>query len=316
ASLWGETSVAWSRESLGLLNRYHGPAFREVDFERATEHAREEIDAWAAAARGGRIRRISGSVGPLDAIAIATAAYFRGRWAEEFEPGSTRPGTFRVSSRRSVEVPLMSQTELHPYLERATFQVLELAYRDGPFSMVIFLPKGVNGLRGLERELTSERVESWLGALETRLVEVHLPRFRVEASFDLSRALRDLGAATVFSTSADLSGFSLDLAPQGRGCYLRCAEHRAVVSVDEEGTEAAAVDSEIVTFYGGLSRPVVFRADHPFIFLIRHRTTRAILFLGRLVDPTPSNTGDRREVQPSRKRSRIRPDHPRRRVPE
>ena len=207
----------------------------------------------------------------------------RGRWAEEFEPRSTRPGTFRVSSRRSVEVPLMSQTELHPYLER---------------------------------ELTSERVESWLGALETRLVDVHLPRFRVEASFDLSRALRDLGAATIFSRSADLSGFSLDLAPQRRGCYLRCAEHRAVVSVDEEGTEAAAVDLEIVTFSGGLSRPVVFRADHPFIFLIRHRTTRAILFLGRLVDPAPSNTGDRREVQPSRKRSRIRPDHPRRRVPE
>ncbi len=311
-ALWGQKGIPWSRETFDLLARHHGAVLREADFRGAPDRAREAIDDWAAAATGGRIREIAPPLTPLDVLALASAVYFRGRWEEEFVRGATKPAPFRVSAARSVEVPMMRQSKVHRYFERASFQALELRYRDGPFSMVILLPKGADGLKDLERELNPERLSSWLGALEDRQVDVSLPRFKIESSLDLKAPIQALGAPTIYS-QADFSGFSPDL---GSGTFLRCSLHRAIVSVDEEGTEAAAVDLEVITFGVASSPDVVFRADHPFIFLIRHLKTGAILFIGRLVDPAPSSASAERDVRPESGRSRGGLKAPRRRVRE
>jgi serpin B len=145
--------------------------------------------------------------------------------------------------------------------------------------MVILLPKDVNGLAAFERSLTADRLNKLLGALKPTDVDVSLPRFKVTAEFQLKDALSSMGMTDAFRDGvADLSGMD------GRKkLFISRIVHKAFVDVNEEGTEAAAATGVVVK---AISAPPSFDADHPFVFLIREKRTGAILFLGRLADPT------------------------------
>jgi serpin B len=172
-------------------------------------------------------------------------------------------------------------------LESAVFQAAELPYRDSMLSMVVLLPRGVEGLSRLEKLLDEKTLSGWLESLRQGdgQTDIYLPRFEVRAGLDLMRTLGELGLRLPFDPKrADLSGMLL--APAARP-WVSAVHHQSWVRVDERGTEAAAAEVEVVTF-AGANKPVVFRVDHPFVFFIRHVDTGAILFLGRVVDPTKS----------------------------
>jgi len=189
---------------------------------------------------------------------------------------------FYLATGQKVDVPMMYQAGKFNYAENAQVQILEMPYAGGDLSMVVLLPKPECGLGKLEAALSTELVRSWLSRLSKQKVEVYLPRFKVEKRFLLNKQLKDLGMVDAFDQ--DLADFS-GMAPV-RELYISTVIHKAFVEVNEEGTEAAAATAVVMSGKGLLSdEPHVFRADRPFVFLIRDLRSGCILFMGRLADP-------------------------------
>jgi serpin B len=160
--------------------------------------------------------------------------------------------------------------------------LVELPYGDGKLSMVVVLPKAKDGLAVVEKKIAGGALGGWLKTLSGQRVEVTLPRFKMGASFELAEVLKKLDMPLPFIfPGADFSGID-----GTKLLYIGAVIHQAVVDVDEHGTEAAAATAVLMAAGGMPAQPVAFRADHPFVFLIRDRETNTILFIGRLADPT------------------------------
>lgn len=255
-----------------------------VDFAGAVESARRQINDWVSRETRGRILDLL-SPGSLDAstrLVLANAVYFKGRWAERFNEASTVPAPFDLGTGRKVEARFMNQTARFGYAETPDLQLLEMPYEGGDLSMIVLLPKKPDGLGALETSLSEAALARLVESASRRQVRVSLPRFRLTSAFDLTRTLGSMGMSDAFSReAADFSGMT------GAGrLFIGAVVHKAFVDVNEEGTEAAAATGIGMTL-ASLPPPVpAFVADHPFLFLIRHDASGAILFLGRIADPT------------------------------
>jgi len=197
----------------------------------------------------------------------------------------TKEEDFKVAADRQVTVPMMHQTGFFKYFEGDNFQALELPYVSGTLSMVVLLPKKVDGLAEFEQSLTAQNLTKWLPQLQQHEVVVTLPKFKITAQFMLKEILSKMGMPLAFSTAADFSGMSKE-----EGLYLSVVIHKAYVKVNEKGTEAAAATAVTAVFVSKRPPPpppAVFRADHPFVFLIQDTSSGSILFLGRLIQPQP-----------------------------
>jgi serpin B len=248
--------------------------------------AARRINTWVRDRTGGLIPAVGDDpLRQLARVALTNAVYFKGGWSEEFNKAETQDFPYFVAPDRTTPVPMMSHIDYHArYGEDEGLQILERPYQLGRFGMVVLLPRAKDGLPAVEAALTPASLGRWLGRLEscTQAI-VALPRFEVEAAEALRPALAGLGITDAFDERrADLSG----IAGAGRGLFLSAALHAARVKVDEEGTEAASVNLTISSDSDDLPpQPPVFRADHPFLFLIRDRQTGVVLFFGRVTDP-------------------------------
>jgi serpin B len=221
-------------------------------------------------------------------LVLANAIYFKGSWAKAFIKGGTIPEPFHLSSTSQVDVPMMSHEDEVRYAERDSFQAVELPYKGDSLSMVVLLPRQIDGLEKLEASLDPDFVAKCLGQMKKQEVEILLPRFKLESSFELSQKLAGMGMPAAFAPNADFSGMD-----GTKNLYVRSVYHKAWGEVNEEGTEAAAATVAVAEEKAVLEPPKrpIFRADHPFVFLIRERQSGAILFLGRLLDARGSEGG-------------------------
>jgi serpin B len=283
-ALWGQEGYKFLKAFLDLNDKYYGAGLENVDFAGDTEGARSEINAWVEEKTNHKIKDLLGP-GVLDALTrlvLTNAIYFKGKWAEEFDDRRTKDEQFKVTAEATVPTPMMHQTDKFGYMETDTFQALELPYVGGALSMVVLLPGEVDGLPELERALTVEALTGWLEQIRGQEVSVTLPRFKVTSQFGLGETLTEMGMKDAFrADAADFSGMT------GRqDLYISAVVHKAFVDVNEEGTEAAAATGVATTLSARLDRrPKVFRADHPFLFMIREKETGSILFMGRLASP-------------------------------
>jgi len=213
-------------------------------------------------------------------LVLTNTVYFRGSWQVSFPLESTTPAPFYRVDGTEVDALLMHQDGLFRYCELDELQVLELPYAGGQAAMVLLLPKSGEQLAGLEAALTPELLESWLSVLDLQQVAVWLPAFTATSAFDLEGALVSMGMRAPFSPQADLSGMT-----GSQGLFISKVAHQAKVEVSEEGTVAAAATAVVMKEKALVAPPSVFRADRPFLFLIRDIDTGLVLFLGRLADP-------------------------------
>ena len=217
---------------------------------------------------------------------MTNAIYFKGSWLHPFAAAATDvAGAFTTLGGRPVIAPLMSQSESFRHHDGGAFQVLELPYQGNRRAMLVVLPKTVDGLAALEAGLTPQALADWSRGLRTRRVNLKLPRFKLEEAFQLSDSLRALGMTDAFDPSrADFSGMT-----GRRDRSISAVIHKAFVDVNEVGTEAAAATAVSMTRSAMMrpEPPVEFKADHPFLFLIRDQATGAVLFIGRVATPTP-----------------------------
>lgn len=281
--LWADRNILVLQEFLDRVNRSFRGSFQDVDFSNSGEACRL-INDWVKQSTNDLIREIVTEDLIRDALLVlANAIYFHGKWATPFQKENTRRRPFYLASGTTVQVPMMAQFAAAQYAEVPGLRLLEKSYGEGQFSMVILLPERYDGLDALEAEMNAEYLDALLARLESKdEIDITLPKFSIASDYALEETLIALGMTDAFDLQvADFSGLSgrKDLA-------LQQVIHKAVIDVDEEGTEAAAVT--LTAFFSGLpdfTRTAVFHADRPFLFLIRHIRSRTILFLGRVMDP-------------------------------
>jgi serpin B len=266
-----------------LANSYHAP-LTPLDFVANPEAARSQINRWTEEHTKDRIKNLFPS-GALDAqtrLVLTSAIYFYGKWQVPFVPSLTQPAPFILGTGSTTQANFMNQTSHFGYADTPAAQLLEMRYAGTGIAFDVLLPKTTNGLADLERSLTSENLSGWLVNLTARNVQVSLPKFRAESEFSLRKALSTMGMPTAFTEKADFSGID----PK-RGLAISEVVHKAFVDVSEKGTEAAAATGIAVRTLSAHvpEPPVVFRADHPFVFLIRDTRTGVILFIGHLMNP-------------------------------
>jgi serpin B len=280
-ALWGQDGFFFRPEFLALTDKYYNGGFKTVDFASRTDDSRRIINGWVADRTAGKIRDLlqDGDLTPLTRLVLTNAIYFKGDWATKFKAADTATAPFRLHDGRTVDARMMHQTGRFGYAAADGVKILELPYAGDEVSMVVLLPDG--GLEELETGLAAGRLAGWLGSLEKREVSVFLPSFKITARYGLKPLLSSMGMPDAFSLAADFSGLNGQ-----RDLTITDVIHQAFVEVNEAGSEAAAATAVII---GLKSMPpvdrVVFRADRPFVFLITHKPTGTILFMGRVANP-------------------------------
>ncbi len=280
-ALWGQKSYPFKDDFTQLLNRNYGAVLSELDFAQSDE-ARKTINDWVAKQTKDKIKDLipEGMLNGDTRLVLTNAVYFKGKWATAFDKAATTNSPFKLLTGKSVDVPLMCQKSELAYMENDDLQLVELPYLHNETAMVVLLPKKVDGLAGVEKQFSVARLDKWLDAAKPVTVTVSLPRFTLATETMLADTLKDMGMIDAFDPNkADLSGMAAD-----RQLFIAHVVHKAFVAVDEEGTEAAAATGAEPAELADLPTKT-FCADHPFIFLIRHKATGEILFLGRLTTP-------------------------------
>jgi serpin B len=286
-ALWAQQNENFLPNYLKLLKENYGAGFHPVDFRTAHEAVRGEINRWVEQQTNDKIKNLiaPGILTPETRLVLTNAIYFKGDWRSPFETAETKDEDFYLSAIHPVKRPMMHRTGGYRYYEGGNFQELELPYAGGDLAMVVLLPKDRAGLPALEEAFTAAAAAEWMGDLKpaTKVI-LTLPRFTMTQQFELSGVLEKMGMAQAFSNAADFSGMT------GKpGFAISAAIHKAYIDVNEKGTEAAAATSTVMRATAIRRQmpepPIIFRADHPFLFLIRDTRSRSILFMGRVSDP-------------------------------
>jgi len=283
-ALWAQKGYPFLDDFITVNETHYGAGLFEVDFRGDTEGARKRINDWVSQKTRKRIRDLlaKGTIRPLTRLVLTNAIYFKGQWALKFDPKRTRNAWFSVSPTKQSSVAMMNRTDRFGYMETPDFQALQIPYAGNDLSMVVFLPKSKTGLKAFEKTLTAKNLTKWLERpkLRRQKVVVSVPKFKLTSRFELADVLAKMGMPDAFSREADFSGMD-----GSRDLSISAVVHKAFVEVNEEGTEAAGATGVVFGLTAVRERPPVFKADHRFVFMIRHDPTGNVLFLGRVVDP-------------------------------
>jgi serine protease inhibitor len=284
-ALWAQQGRQFLPPFLNIATGDYQAIVKQVDFQTASEPARNEINGWVAQKTKDKIQNIlpPGSLDDLTRLVLANAIYFKGAWSAPYEKGQTSTQPFYLLTSGNVKAPLMHHYDEVKYVEEGDFQAVELPYGKGEVSIVILLPGEPQGCGKLEDRLTPAFLSGALRRMKKEKVEIFLPRFKLESNFALKPVLARMGMSDALSDKADFSGMD-----GTKRLFISGVFHKAWAEVNEEGTEAAAA-TVVVAAQRAIKKvpppPPVFRADHAFIFLIRDTRSGSILFLGRLANP-------------------------------
>ncbi len=262
-----------------LASRY-GAGLRLVDYERETEAARKVINAWVDDQTEQRIPEllVPGVLTPESRLTLVNAIYLKAPWQTAFAAEGTKPGTFTRADGTTVEVPMMQVGEALPYAAGTGWRAVEIPYVGRSLAMTVIVP---DDLAAFEAALTAEQLTAITGALAEAPVALTFPKFSIETKAQLGDILAALGMPTAFSDAADFSGITT-----AEQLVISEVIHQANIDVDEKGTEAAAATAVVMRAGSAPAEPVTLRVDRPFLFALRDVPTGAILFLGRVADPS------------------------------
>ncbi len=283
-SLWAQAGLAFEQEFLDVLSGEYGAGLRVVDYEDDAEGARVAINDWVDDETRGRIPSLIGQgvLGPMTRLVLVNAVYLKAPWADAFPEGRTSDETFTTLDGDLVDVPTMTDERSLPYAEGDGWRAVEIPYVNGDLAMVLVLPD-------LEHQF-AERVvggvlDEVVAALVRTRVLLRFPRFDIGTSTSLRPTLEALGMPVAFTDDADFSAMTTE-----EPLAISDVVHEANITVDEDGTEAAAATAVVMeaTSDAEPDEPVEIVFDRPFVFALRDRSTGAITFLGRIGDPSAS----------------------------
>ena len=285
-ALWAQKDYQFLDEYFSTTEKYYGSKISNLDFIKETEKSRLTINKWVEEQTNDKIKELlpkdPSVITPDTTLVLTNAIYFKGDWALKFDKNKTMETDFKISPLKTVKAQMMSLTGKKArfnYAETEQAQILELPYKGDELSMLILLPKEDN-LDSLEDSLNIDQLNVWRNRLRETRIDIYLPKFKFETKYFMAKDLVDMGMQDAFSSSADFSGMT-----GKRDLFISEIIHQAFVEVNEEGTEAAAATA-VVVLKSCAVIPNIFKADHPFIFIIQQKDTGNILFLGRMMDPS------------------------------
>ncbi len=281
-ALWLAERFEPFQDYVDTATTYYDSEVSTVDF--VSDEGVDKINAWVENKTNEKIKDIlaPGSTDALTRLAITNAIYFKGNWVTQFDKNDTREDPFWITPDENVTVPLMRLIpNVFNYTETETMQILKMPYEGDRLSMLVLLPKEKDNLPQLEESLSVENLNQWNNQLRPTEIQIFIPKFKLETMYNLVDPLSEMGMPTPFiAGSANFEG----IAPIS--LYISQAVHKAFVDVNEEGTEAAAATAIVITAESSKPPVPVFKADHPFVFLIQDDSTENILFIGKVVNPT------------------------------
>ena len=282
-SLWARQDVPFKQDFLQRNTEFFGAEISTLDF--SDPSASKTINQWVDTQTHGKLKKIVSDAIDADTVLfLINAIYFKGTWQAKFDPAETRDGTFYLTTGAEKQTPMMSRTGDYPYYANydANFQALSLPYGSGRTSMYIFLPGRESDLDAFLEHLNAERWEQWMSEFYQEEVFLALPKFKLEYEKQLNDPLKALGMDVAFSPSRADFGRMAPLEALDGNLYIGEVLQKAVVEVNEEGTEAAAATKVEIKLE---SAPPVFIVDRPFFFAIRDNQTKTVLFMGVLMEP-------------------------------
>ncbi|KAM4694704.1 serpin I2 [Discoglossus pictus] len=254
-----------------------------VNFQDSKASA-ETISAWVEMQTNGKIKNLfsSDDFGPLTKLVLANAIYFKGEWKHKFSPESTYPQEFTVKRGVKTEIPMMHlhlTTKIGYFSEQnVSYKVLELPYKNEILSLILILPSENVEIKEVERMITARLINDWSTGMKEQLVDLTLPRFKIEGKVDLKRTLLKLNVTEMFNQNCDLSGIT-----DSSNIFISKVVQKVSIEINEEGSEAAAATGMQVAAMSLSNHSFV--ADHPFMFFIRHNQSGSILFMGKVTNP-------------------------------
>ncbi len=284
-ALWAERDYHFLESYFDTITTYYGGNIKNMDFRNKPDDSRTEINDWVELQTEGKIRDLipPGVINPMTRLVLTNAIYFKGTWETRFNETLTEKASFTTPAG-SVDVDMMERTGKEAefnYFEDSDAQIIELPYSGEDLSMLVILPKG--NLADVESNLDAEKLSMWMDSLEMQQVDLFLPKFKFETKYLLKGTLSDMGMPIAFNPGkADFTGMD-----GTNDLFISNVIHQAFVEVNEEGTEAAAATAVVIEATAiPIEETPVFRADHPFIFVIQQKNTGNILFMGKVNDPT------------------------------
>ncbi|HXK48858.1 MAG TPA: serpin family protein [Clostridiales bacterium] len=248
-----------------------------------SEKSRKTINDWVADKTKDKIKELipQGILDALTRLVLTNAVYFKAEWADQFKKGNTQPSEFFTYSG-TVNADLMNIKKRFSYMENDELQFLEMPYKGNDASMYILLPRKKDGLKDIEKKLTWEDIEKYTNSMYSKEVDVHFPKFTMSLEYELSQLLTKLGMKAAFTKGADFSKMT-----GNKELYISAVIHKTFIDVDEAGTEAAAATAVVMRMKSAMPDPefAVFKADHPFFYFIKEKSTGTVLFAGRVIDP-------------------------------
>lgn len=284
-ALWVQKDYPLLEEYASNVEKYYGGKAAELDFVEETEQSRLTINDFIEKQTNDKIKDLipKGVLDPMTRLVLTNAIYFKGTWVWQFDKSDTLDRDFFITPENTVKTPTMymdNDKAKFNYADLGHLQILELPYKGDKISMLILLPNST--LEDVEPVLNDENLKEWKSEMiPTKMDAIYIPKFEFKTKYFMVDTLTSMGMESPFDPSqADFSGMD-----GTKNLYISDVIHQAFVKVDEEGTEAAAATAIAMRFTSAVQERNVFRADHPFIFLIQEKETGNVLFLGRIVDP-------------------------------
>ncbi len=290
-ALWAQQDYPFRQDYLKLVEDYYGGKVTNLDFKENTEDARITINNWAAEKTSDKIKDLlsKDDLDPQTRLVLTNAIYFKANWSSQFDPKDTREAGFELSSGDLKSVKMMNNEDNFNYGETEDLQILEMDYLGGDLSMLIILPKE-NDLSSVENSISVANLADWKKNMHKEKVSVSIPKFSFETKYIMNEDLKEMGMPTAFSKDADFGG--MWHRSGGENLYIHKTVQKTFIGVSESGTEASASTAVVVRRLtsagpsGSEENVKIFRADHPFIFVIQQKNSGNILFMGRVSDPT------------------------------
>ncbi len=282
-AIWGQKDFHFESEFLDTLAANYGAGLRLLDYVQSPEESRVIINDWVSDQTRERIQDLipQGAIDSDTRLVLSNAIYFKATWLEPFEESLTEDGIFHDLEGQEINTPMMSlgSDVSFPYYQGDGFQVVDLPYLGGQVSMLVLVPDQGN-FNNFETGLDTAVLDQIVAGLAYRPMYLNFPKFEFESEISLAQTLAEMGMPSAFTDGADFSGMTGQ-----KDLFISDVFHKAFVSVDEEGTEAAAATAVVMTLTSAPADPLRLVVDRPFLFLIRDHQTNSILFMGRVVEP-------------------------------
>jgi serpin B len=283
-SIWGQSGFSFNEPFLNTLAQYFGAGMNTVDYVQAPEAAREAINSWVEDETMDKIKDLipEGAINQLTRLVLANAIYFKGSWYTPFNEAGTVTALFNLLDGTQTDVDMMAMTGEHlMYAEGNGYQVVQLPYMSNDFVMTLIVPDSGN-FEAFEGALTADAYAEIVQGMEYKLVDLQMPKFDFESTVNANEVLIALGMGEAFDQ--DLADFS-GMTDEDR-LFISDVLHKATITVDENGTEAAAATAVIMSLKAAMPEDALSLVlDRPFMFFIEHQPTDSILFMGRVVEP-------------------------------